>query len=153
MPHYQFKKDLEVAQKTEEEIADFLVENANMELISYNDDNRYDLLMKFDDGTECTFELKEDFSCKRTGNVGVEYSCRGRPSGIEVSKADFYIYKVHEPSGNIGLYAIPTYDLKKMISNKLYFRTVNGGDKGSNALCYLFKLDVIHKYFDFLGNV
>ena len=153
MPYYDFTIDLPIAQKTERQVAQFLCDKAGMKFVSECDDNKYDLLMETKDGRPLTFEVKEDFSCERTGNVGVEYSCRGKASGIEVSQADAYLYKVHEPSGKNGLYVIATKNLKKMISDEKYFRIVNGGDPGSNSMNYLFKLDIIKDNFRFLGYV
>lgn len=152
-PNYDFNKDLPIAKKTEAQVAQFLVDNAGMTFLEENDTNAWDLKMQTREGKEITIEVKEDFTCQRTGNVGVEYECRGKPSGISVSKANIYLYKVHEPNGRIGLYVIATKNLKKMIAEEQYFRVVNGGDPGSNSMNYLFKLDVIKSNFKFLGWV
>ena len=72
-----------------------LMEKEGYKYVSKNRTKDYDL--KFiKDGKEYTIEVKQDFSCYRTGNIGVEYSCRGKDSGIITSKSDFYIYKVHQ---------------------------------------------------------
>lgn len=153
MPNYDFNLDLPIAQKTERQVAEFLVEKGGMTFLEDCDNNAYDLKMKTNNGSELTVEVKEDFSCERTGNVGVEYECRGKPSGISVSQAAVYLYKIHEPSQRIGLYVIPTKELKQMIKRQEYFRVVNGGDPGSNSMNYLFKLDVIKENFKYLGSV
>lgn len=153
MPNYDFNLDLPIARKTERQVAEYLIEKGNMSFLDECDTNAYDLKMRTPNGTEVTIEVKEDFTCERTGNVGVEYECRGKPSGISVSKAQFYLYKVHEPSGRIGLYIIPTKDLKEMVARQKYFRVVNGGDPGSNSMNYLFKLNVIKENFKYLGSV
>jgi len=152
-PNYDFDKDLPIAQATEKQVANFLVEKAKMTFVHDNDDNKYDLMMKTQGGKSITIEVKEDFSCQRTGNVGVEFECRGKPSGIEVSQADAYLYKVHEPDGRKGLYVIATKNLKKMIREEQYFRIVCGGDPGSNSMNYLFRLDVVKNNFKKLGYV
>lgn len=145
--NYDFNKDHVIAQKTEQEIADFLKsKNKNIKEITLNNDNKYDLLIIGNDDSKMTVEIKEDFTCERTGNVGVEYECRGRPSGIAVSKADVYMYKIHQPDGKVTLNKISTEDLKQIIEDKHYFRTVVGGDVGSDSKCYLFKLDVFKKH-------
>lgn len=153
MPNYNFDLDLPIAQRTEKQVAQYLEERAKLKYLGDCDTNAYDLKMQMENGEVITIEVKEDFSCERTGNVGVEFSCRGKPSGIEVSKADLYIYKVHEPDGNKRLYVIKTSKLKQMIEEEKYFRIVNGGDVGSNSMNYLFKLDVIKKNFGFLGRL
>lgn len=72
-----------------------LMQNKGYVFVRHNNDNKYDIEFK-KDNKSVFVEVKQDFSCFRTGNVGVEYSCRGKPSGISVSKADFYIYKIHQ---------------------------------------------------------
>lgn len=37
-------------------------------------------------------EIKTDEMAARTGNVYIEYECRGRPSGIATSKAEFWAW-------------------------------------------------------------
>lgn len=152
MPHYNFRKDFKVARKTERQIADYLV-TKGYEFIDECDNADYDIRMKTDLGNIITIEIKEDFTCRKTGNIGLEYHCRGKPSGISVSKADIYLYKVHEPNGEKNMYAIKTSNLKKMIENELYHRIVNGGDPGSNSMNYLFRLNVIKENFKFIGRL
>lgn len=72
-----------------------LMEKKDYVFIRNNNDNKYDLEFSKND-KNFYIEVKQDFSCFRTGNVGVEYSCRGKASGIMVSEADFYIYKIHQ---------------------------------------------------------
>lgn len=157
-PNYDFDKDLPIAKETERQIAKFLIEKQNMSFIGTSDTipnvdrADFDVRMKFNQsGTIVDIEVKEDFTCERTGNVGVEFECRGKKSGIERTKSDFYLYKVHQPNRKIGVYIIATKKLKDMIADTLYHRIVNGGDPGSNSMNYLFKLEVIQNNFKFLG--
>ena len=159
-PNYDFNKDLPIAKKTEMQIANFLVENQDMTLIGTSDTlknvNRsdFDVRMKFNKSQKIVdIEIKEDFSCARTGNIGVECESWGRPSGIAVSKAYFYLYKVHTSDGKKSVYIIQTSKLKEMIANELYHRVVVGGDPGSYSKNYLFRLDVVKNNFKFLGHV
>lgn len=141
MPNYDFRKDFPIAQKTELEVAEILALKG-AEIISFNDDNKYDILMKYKN-RECKVEVKEDFTCEKTGNVGLEFSCRGKDSGIACSQADFYVYKLHEPNHQIHFYMMKVEDLKDLIKHKFYHRIVNGGDPGSNSINYLFELKYI----------
>jgi hypothetical protein len=158
-PNYDFSKDLPIAKKTEQQIADFLVETQNMKFIGTSDTIRgvrrsdFDIRVAFPTGKEVDIEIKEDFSCARTGNVGVECESWGRASGIEISKAHFYLYKVHQPDGTKRVYIIQTSKLKQMIEDELYHRIVVGGDPGSNSKNYLFKLKVIMDNFKYLGKL
>lgn len=72
-----------------------LMEKDGFNYVKSNNDIKYDLEFN-KDGKSYFVEVKQDFSCFRTGNIGVEYSCRGKISGILASKSDFYIYKIHQ---------------------------------------------------------
>lgn len=145
MPNYNFKKDLPIAEKTERQIGQAL-ENVGWKVLEYNNDNRYDLKVKSPKGNIKTIEIKEDFTCEKTGNVGVEFECRGKPSGISTSQADWYIYKVHQPNKETKYYKITTPMLKWLIKERLYHRIVSGGDPGSNSMNYLFRLEEFKKH-------
>ena len=152
MPNYNFRKDLPIAQNTEHEIALLLTNLYGAEILEFSHDNRYDILAKMpaNIGT-FSFEVKEDFTCEKTGNIGLEFECRGKPSGIAVSQADFYIYKMHTPTNGIQIILISTNKLKRMIRENKYFRIVNGGDKDSNSMNYLFKLAVFSTFGKIIG--
>jgi len=140
MGQYDFKEDLPVAQETEKEVAEVLIRQYNAEILGFNDDYKYDILARIK-GKEFKIEVKEDFMCGDTGNAAVEFSCRGKPSGIQTTEADYYIYKMHKEDGI--KYTIHKVEaIKKMIDNGLFFRIVNGGDKDSNSLNYLFKYNI-----------
>ena len=151
-PNYNFEDDLPIAKKTEAQITDWLV-SKGLTFLEDCDDNRYDVKMAYGAGNEVTIEIKEDFTCERTGNVGVEVESWGRPSGLSTSKADMYLYKIHEPSGRKSMYMIKTAKLKTMVKNCLWFREVVGGDPGSDSRNFLFKLDVVKENFTFLGTL
>jgi hypothetical protein len=144
MPHYDFKKDFPIAKETEREVAGYLNALYNAEILEFGNTNKYDIRARIK-GKEYTFEVKEDFIGERTGNVGLEYSCRGKPSGIETSQADYYIYKLHTQLNGIQIFMCRTTALKRSILEHKYIRTVNGGDPGSNSLNYLFKYNTFVK--------
>jgi hypothetical protein len=141
MPNYNFRKDLPIAKATEREVAGLLALRYDFTIVHFEDTSRYDFLLKIRE-REIKVEVKEDFTCEKTGNVGLEYACRGKPSGIAVSEADFYIYKLHTKDFGIQYILHPVHLLKRMIAEKQYFRIVNGGDKGSNSMNYLFKYKI-----------
>lgn len=145
--NYDFKQDLKIANETEKQIGEYLEKRWLMEIIKYNDNADFDIRCKTRRGDTITIEIKEDFLCKTTGNVAIEYECRGKPSGIHRTIADFIIYRIHEPDGKITLNSIMTYKLKEMIANNLYFTKVVGGDEGSNTMNFLFKLNIIKEHF------
>jgi hypothetical protein len=138
MPNYDFKLDLPIAKATEREVADLLVKNYGVEILNYEDTYRYDILARW----AVSKMFWEDFVGETTGNVGLEFECRGKPSGIQTTEADYYIYKLHTRSHTIQFVLHDTGVIKQMIEDKLYFRIVNGGDEGSNSMNYLFRYDV-----------
>jgi hypothetical protein len=142
MPFYNYKKDLPVAQATQREVAQLLEKLYSAEILEYdNDTNEYDIRAVIK-GKECTFEVKEDFVGETTGNVGLEFECRGKASGIQTSKANYHIYKLHTMEHGIQFVIHTTVGLRRMVENCEYFRVVNGGDKGSNSMNYLFKYNI-----------
>ena len=141
MANYNFRQDLSVARKTEERVAGVISNKYDAVLMEHSNHGEYDLLFKIKN-TNVTFEVKEDFMCEKTGNVSLEYECRGKPSGIAISKADYYIYVIHTKSGETEYVMFRTQDLKDMVSGRLHFRDVVGGDRGSNTKNYLFKYDL-----------
>ena len=143
MANYNFEKDLKIAQQTEMNVALKLTRIFNWKIFAFNNDAKYDIVFKDAKDNIITVEVKEDFTCARTNNVGLEYSCRGKPSGISISKADYYFYRCHRPNNEVVDLLIKTSTLKEMVDGCLYFRTVNGGDKDSNSLNYLFKFDIL----------
>lgn len=145
MPNYNYSKDYPIARKTEVEIAKLLCEKYKLKFHSRCDDNRWDFILEKKDGGQLKFEVKEDFTHARTGNIGVEYSCRNKPSGISTSQADYYVFKVHNADGSFSIQMIQTAKLKQLIERVAYHRTVNGGDIGSNSMNYLFHDFVIYR--------
>lgn len=79
-----------------------LLEKDGFKQISLNDNNAYDILVEKDD-KQFKVEVKQDFTCYKTNNIGVEYECRGKESGIMVSKADIYIYKIHQDPYKVSM--------------------------------------------------
>ena len=73
------------------------------------------------------FELKTDRMAHKTGNVYVEFQSRGKDSGIRVSKADTWIFKiVNGKDTHLFSVHIPLTRLKKLVSKN--YRVVLGGD-------------------------
>jgi len=71
--------------------------------------------------------------CSKTGNVAIEFKCRGKPSGICSTKSDAIVYVIAN-----DIYIIKTQLLQVLI---LYLNptAVSGGDKGSDTGMYLLK--------------
>jgi len=145
MGNFNFKKDLDVEQTKcipavtpilEKWLRDNI--DTDVTLLEIYDGPEYDL--KYDiGGLVKTFEVKEDFKCAITFNVAIEFHSWGKPSGIDVTTADFYVYRIHLPNGILH-YIMPTRELRRIIDEKIYHSIKPGGDEGSNTMNYLFFL-------------
>lgn len=98
------------------------------------------------DGVETYYEVKSELNCFKYGNILVEYSCNGKPSGIAGTTANYWVhYAIKDKIKNIyDLTIIPVEDLRKMVEDKLYHKIVNYGD--CNCFSYIFKMSLFDKY-------
>jgi len=88
-------------------------------------------------------EVKSDRMSKKTGNVAIEYSYGGEPSGIEATKAEWWVYITEDT-----LYWIKAKRIKQCIKeNKLEpikFPPIEGDFKKKSL--YLIKETLFKKY-------
>ena len=135
MAHYNFEKDLEDGQRAEEEAIEKLKARFEVgnEDIERSTSKGYDIRIK---SKGYTFEVKNDLMAAQTGNIAIEYECRGKPTALAATVADFWIYKF------AGVFwVISTARLRqKLFVEKCYFKDVTGGDKGSYTKMYLVKV-------------
>jgi len=143
MANYDFHEDLDVAAQTERDIAT-LLESIGWTTVEFNNDNKYDLKV-FDGTEESTIEIKEDFMARKTGNIAVEYECRGKPSGIKTTVADKWIYKIWINENDSEVWVIDPEDLKNAIRSTKYMRRATGGDAGSYTKMFLFDYETFTK--------
>jgi len=54
----------------------------------------YDVKARSKDGTASTYELKYDGIYPTSKCVWIEYECHWQPSGVAISKADYFVYKL-----------------------------------------------------------
>jgi len=142
MAEYNFVEDITQGEKGELIIREFLELNG-YKFISDNKDYRYDLEMALpvDKGGSLvkatTFEVKTDVYClphSDTNNLFVEFECRGKDSGINVTEADYYVNYypyLHEA------WFIKTSKLKKLINNNSFEVKEFSGDANSNTKGYV----------------
>ena len=98
-PCGDFRWDLEVGQLAEQWLGDVLSGN--------------------------TIEVKRDFRASQTGNVFVEFFCRGKPSGIATSEADYWAFVI----GTGYVVILPTKALKEIVElHKEKGLVMSGGD-------------------------
>lgn len=139
-----FSQDINIGEDGEGFIKHFLIDKG-YKFLSENKDYKYDLLMSFN-GREITYEIKTDVYVspkKDTGNLVVEFESRGKPSGISVTEADYYVYYMPKLK---EIWNIKMDELKSLIDDN-NFKEVNGGDVGSNTKMYLIRRSNYKKYF------
>lgn len=145
MANYNFNKDLAIGEKGEKDVL-FDLESMGAKFIDDNKDNCYDLLVE-KGGIQLKYEIKTDVYCFPqfdTGNMFIEFECRGKTSGIEVTKADWFVmhYKYLKE-----IWYIKTNELKELIKNNQFFKTEFSGDQNSNTKGYLIPREEYKEYF------
>ena len=78
-------------------------------------------------------EVKRDYKTYYTGNIVVEFECRGRPSGISTTESDWWITLLSGGYNDSVLIGIKTDRLKDIIKNSNY-RISNGGDENQSLM-------------------
>lgn len=138
-----FQRDLERGNKVEDVVIKYLKKDHKGLRRVLGNVKEYDLIAE--DGY--TAEVKFDELSAKTGNVGIEFECYGKPSGIEVTIAYewIHIYKLYSD----WVYSeIKPADLKAFLrNNKDYLHTGKGGDYGVS----LMHLINVHDFADAFG--
>lgn len=142
---YNFTKDLPKGEFGEEVMIKFM-ESLGFKLISRCKDKKYDFKMNYE-GFEYDYEIKTDMYCKPnndTGNLVVEIKSWGKPSGISVTTADYFVtYYPH-----LGeIWNIKTEDLRKLISENDIKLKEGKGDKGSGTAFHVVNRVIYRKHF------
>lgn len=135
MADYDFKKDIVLGESGEEVVKNDLI-SAGSTFISDNKNNKYDLLMDRK-GTPIKYEVKTDVyvtKLKDTGNMYIEYECRGKTSGLMVTEAKWFV-TYYKHLGEI--WYIETEKLKTIITENNIRTHTMGGDAGSNTKGWL----------------
>lgn len=96
--------------------------------------------VKYYDGDNCmTCEVKADTLNIVSGNIAIEFESDDVPSGISVTKADYYAIFAHNPIANvIKWWFVPTDIIRQMIQDKKYHNIVKGGHNYLSKM-YLFR--------------
>ena len=135
---YDFKQDLVEGQKVEREVAEKLSQRDGFSEVEIMEGNVKEIDIKANyKGRVFTFEVKYDQMASKTGNIAVEYETRQCASGLSVTKADYWVYKINDSH-----YVLKTEKLKrKLYQQKRFKRKVIGGDAGSNTKMFLVEME------------
>ena len=91
-----------------------------------------------------------------TGNICIEYQSYGKPSGIEVTEADFWFHNLCIGDEIFCTLVFDVLKLKKLVKKLDYLKSVSGGDHNASRMYLvniqkLFTSDVF-KTFEELDN-
>ena len=151
-----FKKDLADGQKGEEAVKHFCETVLDLRFMKYNDNSAFDILFEDDEYNLVTFEVKTDLFEKNwneggTGNMAIEYKCRGKPSGIRKTKALYFVYYIPNIDDK-HLWIISVDDLKSLLKEHNFKRVDAGETYYDNdekvAKCFLIDRYKFMKHFD-----
>jgi hypothetical protein len=139
---HKFKADLKFGQKYEKILLDLIPHDSHILSCGYC--KEYDFKM-IRDGKEYVYEVKADRRSINTGNMVIEYECSDKPSGITTTQACCYAYFVVRPLDQWDLYLIPTDEIRRMIKDKEFKRTIKGGD-GMRSRMYVIGLNQVQNF-------
>ena len=117
--------------KGEEAVRHFCESYLDLRFIKYNDDSAFDILFENDEYDVVTYEVKTDLFEKNmdeggTGNMAIEYKCRGKKSGIRKTKALYFAYYLPNVRDK-HLWVISVKNLKELLKDCVSKR-VSGGE-------------------------
>lgn len=141
MANYNFLDDLELGESGEQTIIKDL-ESLGANFVSDNKTNTHDLVFLHNDNI-VTYECKTDIY-DDTGYMFIETECRSKPSGITVTKADWFVtyYKRLDE-----IWYIKTDALRTLLENHEHRQVDQSGDKGSNTKGYLVNRNMFRDEF------
>lgn len=143
----KFGPDVNVGEWGEYDMSRFL-QHKGFEFIEQTkgNDNRYDLVMGYKNNSY-TYEIKTDVYEKDTGNIVIEFECKGKPSGINVTIADYFT-TFFPFLGEV--WNIKTSELRNLISNyelPIFGNKKEAGDPGSKTKLYVIEKKEFKHFF------
>jgi hypothetical protein len=88
---------------------------------------------------------------QKTGNIAIEYESYGKPSGINATESDYWFHNLCVGDDVFATLVFSTSNLKKLINNLDYKKSVSGGDNNASRMYLLnlqklFSSDVIKSF-------
>tara|TARA_R110000824_G_scaffold252854_7_gene441690 strand:- start:1013 stop:1399 length:387 start_codon:yes stop_codon:yes gene_type:complete len=87
----------------------------------------------------------------KTKNIFIEYKCRGNPSGLAVTKSDYWITNLKKDNKTFGTVVVETKRLKKNLKRLIKNGKISIGTKGGDfnmSEGILLPLNLLHEIFD-----
>ena len=118
--------------------------------IAYNKDNKFDVDLEFGEKFEKSIakiltlgkvEIKtERDKWKKTGNIAIELSSRGKLSGLNTTKAEWWCQVLTIKEKIVGVYIWPVKLFKKIVKHSVKLgrgKMVMGGDNDTSELALI----------------
>jgi hypothetical protein len=118
--------------------------------LKYNKDSKFDVDLEFGEKFEKSLakiltlgkiEVKtERDKWKKTGNIAIELSSRGKLSGLTTTKAEWWCQILTIKEKIVGIYMVPVKKLKKIVKNSVKRgrgRMVMGGDNDTSEIALI----------------
>src|SRR3984957_14664282 len=134
-----FNKMLKIGQVFEELAISQIIRyyNNKYTLLNTCNDNRYDFMLT----NNKQYEVKADLMAHKTGNLFIENVQFNKPSGIDVTAADYYIVIYQKDNTNVFL-KIKTKQIKKLIQKGIFSRYYIDKNKSG----YIFNLSLFESH-------
>jgi len=128
-----FQESLTSGQKSENLVLDIIKKKYPKAFLKEGYHKEYDIMIP---EINKTVEVKKDFKSQYTGNVVIEVEMNNRPSGLETSTADWWVFHLND----IELVWIKLKRLKELVKSEDYnlVEYIGKGDTISK-LAYLVK--------------
>ena len=131
----------------------------------YNKNNKFDVDLQYGQEGEKwlvwlgTDQAKVEVKTERdtwaeTGNAVFEYQSRGKPSGVAVTEADYWLHIFKEKEQAVMCFMFRVIELKEFLRlvfknpSKYNARICNGGDNNTSSVILL-PIDQLHR----IGNI
>ena len=126
-----FKEDLKMWKWAELEFMELLSYSWQVASIEWPQGKfpDYDIKAKMKSWAETTYEVKRDWIYPTSKCIWIEYECKGVPSGIMTSKADYYVYKLW-----LDFYFAKKGDLLELLMKSTTKVERQWGDDGTSKL-------------------
>ena len=108
-----FQESLTSGQKSENLVLDIIKKKYPKAFLKEGYHKEYDIMIP---EINKTVEVKKDFKSQYTGNVVIEVEMNNRPSGLETSTADWWVFHLND----IELVWIKLKRLKELVKSEDY---------------------------------
>jgi hypothetical protein len=118
--------------------------------LKYGEDGEKWLTWLASEGAKVEVKTERDI-WHRTKNIFIEYKCRGKPSGLAVTKSDYWITNLQKDNKTFATVVVETKRLKKNLKRLIKNGKVSIGKKGGDfnmSEGILLPLDLLHEIFN-----